>query len=110
MKDIKELEKGFQTEADKTKFIVLILGVLNLKIEISNPKHERSFFHDPIGIGDRHLVKRSRYDRDRKIKDRDRKNAIFLAIVAFCSRYEVNYCKIAVNLNLNFNVEVDDWA
>ena len=36
MKDIKELEKGFQTEADKTKFIVLILGVLNLKIEISN--------------------------------------------------------------------------
>ena len=39
---------------------------------------------------------------NRKIKDRDRKNAIFLAIVAFYSKYEVNYCKIAGNLILNF--------
>ena len=30
---------------------------------------------------------------DRKIKDRDRKNAIFLAIVALSSNYEVKYFK-----------------
>ena len=34
---------------------------------------------------------------NRKIKDRDRKNAI----LAFYSKYEVNYCKIAGNLILN---------
>ena len=47
---------------------------------------------------------------DRKVKDRDRKNAIFLAIVAFCSKYEVNYCKIAGNFELNFKVEADKRA
>ena len=36
---------------------------------------------------------------DRKVKDWDRKNAIFLAIVAFCSKYEVNYFKVLEILN-----------
>ena len=38
---------------------------------------------------------------DRKINDRDRKNAIFSAIVAFCSRYEVNLAQAFVWYQLN---------
>ena len=49
---------------------------------------------------------------DRKIKDWDRKNAIFLMIVAFCSKYEVNHFKIAGNVKMNFKKALDillDW-
>ena len=35
---------------------------------------------------------------DRKIKDRDCKNAIFFVIIALCSKYEVNYFKNPGNL------------
>ena len=65
-----------------------------------------------FAIGSGSAIAICSYDRgaigDRKIKDRDCKNAIFLAIVAFCSKYEVNYCKIAGNLKLNFKVEADE--
>ena len=44
-----------------------------------HPKHERSFFHDRIGIGDRHFVKRSQDDRDRK-------NAIVIFLAFFSNQ------------------------
>ena len=96
-----------------------MINIFQLFYCVQYPKHEQSaIFRSAIAIGNRFLAI-DRSDQDRwspfgqkigncKIKDQDCKNAIFLAIVAFCSKYKVNYCKIAVHLKLNFKVEADD--